>query len=75
MKLLHTTFQGLTRVNTVTGDICALQPLCHLVRKENVTKLAVTVSLKELPAVSPTTQVFAGDQCIKINLAPLMCHR
>lgn len=62
-------------MNTVAGDISALQPLRQLVREENVTKLAVAVGLKELPAVSPTTQVFAGDQCIKVDLAPLMSHR
>lgn len=43
--------------------------------EENVTKLAVAVGLKELPAVSPATQVFAGDQCVKVDLAPLMSHR
>lgn len=62
-------------MNTVAGDISALQPLSQLVREEDITKLAVAVGLKELPTVSPTTQVFAGDQCIKVDLAPLMSHR
>lgn len=68
-------FQGLTRVNTVAGDISTFQPLSQLMREENIAKLAVAVGLKELPAVSPTTQVFAGDQCIEVDLAPLMSHR
>lgn len=62
-------------MNTVAGDVSALQSLRQLVCEENVTKLAVAVGLKELPAVSPTTQVFAGDQCIKVDLAPSMSHR
>lgn len=67
-------FQWITRVNTVAGDISALQPLSQLMCEENITKLAVAVSLEELPAVSPTAEVFAGDQCIKVDLAPLMSH-
>lgn len=65
----------LTRVNTVAGDASAIQPFSQLVCEENITKFAVAVGLKELPAVSPTAQVFTGDQCVKVNLAPLISHR
>lgn len=61
-------------MNTVAGHISAFQPLSQLVREENITKLAVAVGLKELPAVSATAQVFSGDQCVKVDLAPLVSH-
>lgn len=61
-------------MNTVAGDVGAFQPFSQLVGEENITKLAVAVGLKELPAVSPTAKVFTGDQCVKVDLAPLISH-
>lgn len=61
-------------MNTVAGDVCALQSLSQLVSEQDVTEFAVAVGLEELPAVSPWAQVFGGDKRIKINIAPAMGH-
>lgn len=58
----------LTRMEAVTGDAGALQPLGELKGEEDVAQLAVTVLLEQLIVAAAQSQLSVSRQTVEVHL-------